>query len=382
MHVLRLSAVLLSLFTCAAPSLSLAQTTLRLKWGNPKRTCVFTTDNTNVSMDAVSGDLVADGSFAGSDCPSGGGGVQDPVITNGLDASELPGTVNPGSTLNISWAADADSCTYANSVFPTAVANWPTQGAGATACSGTAGCAANHPVSVTLNTPGSYTFALTCSRTGSPNTATASRTITVQQGGTECVAPGSLTRLARGTVRYNDGNSRTIDLDLFENVFGHDQEGGPLRLFPGTANLNQRIMIPRNNYVSLKFTVPANFNNDTRGRYRLEETTNATPGSVADAVLMTISKDCGDFGSPQSPMNANCIVDGNELNAVLPWGNVSQTSRCELAAGQTYYLNILHARRATPTTSTCGQLCGNVIQNERTSPGGVWPTGDGQPVGD
>jgi hypothetical protein len=382
MLALRLPAAALLLIVAAASGPTNADTTLRLRWGNPEKTCVFTTNNDNVSMDPANGDLLAKGSFASSDCPAGSVPVGDPVITNGLDASELPSPVTVGATASINWAATADSCSYANSSFPVALAEWPTTGSGATACSGSGACATNHTANVTFSQTGTYTFSLVCSKTGASNTATSTRTVIVEPPvASGCVAPGGLTRLTSGTVKYNTGASRITDLTLFENVFGHDQEGGPLRLFPGTRNINQRIMIPRNNYVALKFTVPANFNSQTMGQFRLEET---DPG--ASTMSLTISKSCGDFATtPTLPMTDKCILNGGPLNSALTWGNVGLTARCQLQAGETYYLNIIHARLGTITTPACpGTSCGNVIQNEKTGTSdGVWPAAvDDGPVGE
>jgi len=372
MRVSRLSTSSL-LVLLAASSIALgAGVELHVKWGSPEKTCVITSSAEGVALDPVTGNLSLSGSFAGTNCPAGGGGgVTDPVITDGLD--ELPSNVLVGATANVTWAATAETCTYSDSTFTNPITNWPTSGSGATPCNTTAGCAASHPVSLSFPQTGTYTFRLTCTKAGAANPATATRTVTVSDTPPAgCIAPSGLTRLTSGTVKYNDGASRTSDLTLFENVFGHDPNGGSLRTFPGTMNLTQRIMMPKNNYVALKFTVPANFNSATQGGYRNEETNQPDRPST---LSMTVSKSCGDFNvTPTAPMTAKCILNGGALSSALAWGNTGLTSRCELQAGETYYLNILYAPLSTPTTSACSlPTCSNPIQNQKTgTQQGIW----------
>ncbi len=171
-----------------------------------------------------------------------------------------------------------------------------------------------------------------------------------------------------GTVMYNSGLSRDVDLTLFENVFG-DNPGGSPRLFPGTADLNQRIMIARNKYIALKFTVPANFPLQTIGQYRFEETQPQTT-----RMSWTISKTCGDFStSPIAPLTTSCIMNNGPVNSTLAWGYVQgASSRCPLEPGQTYFLNIIHAPLSNPASTYCAGTCGNTIQNQGSGAG--WPT--------
>lgn len=380
MRNLRLPLPSLLLLALAAPTT--AQTPgveLRMKWGNPSKTCVIRTDADGVAL-AGDGALEFNGTQAPVNCPGddGGGTVTDPLITNDLGTTELPAEVLVGASTTVRWAANADSCSYAGSSFPAALANWPTSGAGATPCSSAAGCAAEHAVSLNFAQAGTYTFKLTCSRAGATNTATSSRSVTVsEQPPTGCIAPQGLRRLTSGQVRYNATSSypaRTADLTRFEHVFGHDQDNGPLRPFPGTINLTQRIMLPEDAYVALQFTVPANFNDATQGAYTLEESmVNDRPSKVS----ITISKSCGDFRpTAAAPMNQRCVLNAPNLGSGLPWGNVGPlTSRCQLQAGQTYYLNILYASLGDPTTSGCDiASCGAPILNFKAGPetGHIW----------
>lgn len=377
MRNLRLPLPVLLLALAAPTTAQTPGVELRMKWGNPPKTCVIYTDADGVAL-AGDGALEFNGTQAPTNCPGGDGGtITDPVITNDLDATELPAEVLVGTNTTVHWAAEADSCSYAGSSFPSALATWPTLGAGATPCSSAAGCAADHVVNLSFAQAGTYTFKLTCSKAGAANPAVSTRSVTVsEQPSGNCIAPTGLRRLLSGQVRYNSTASyppRTADLTRFESVFGHDQYDGPLRPFPGTINLTQRIMLPEDNYVALQFTVPDNFNSATQGSYALEE---SAVNDRPDMVSITISKRCGDFRpAAVTPMTDRCILNASQLNGSIPWGNVGLTSRCQLQAGQTYYLNILYASLDDPTTSGCNiASCGAPILNRKTGPatGHIW----------
>ncbi|MBL8299558.1 MAG: hypothetical protein JNN30_14570 [Rhodanobacteraceae bacterium] len=372
MLALRLPAAAL-LFTIAVASGSAnAQTTLRLTWtppgGSPK-VCQFTTDTNGVSMDA-NGALLATGSFASTDCPTATP-VSDPQITNGIDATDIPANTTTGTSHTITWAANADSCSYAGSVTPEAISNWPLAG---NQCNSAAECATGRSVSIVIpNTTGNYRFQLSCNKAGSSVTATSTQSVAVTTGGggggDTCVNNAGITRQTSGVVRYNNGEERTTDLTLYENVFGHNNTGGETRPFPGTANLNQRIFIPRNQYVSLKFTVPSGLLQQTWGSYRFEET---QPQTLR--MSMTISKTCGDFSTtPTAPMTAPCIMNNGQVNSSLGWAYwPGQNQFCQLVPGETYYLNIIHAPLSNLASSHCTSTCGNTIQNQKGSATG-WP---------
>jgi hypothetical protein len=372
MPALRLPAAAL-LLTIAAASAN-AQTTLRLTWtpptGGPK-VCEYTTDANGVTMDPTTGALLATGTFSGTDCPTGTTPVSDPQITNGITAADIPTSATVGTQHTITWSANADSCTYTGSVTPTAISNWPLTG---NVCSNAAACATGLSVPVTLpGTAGSYRFQLSCTKIGSGVTATSGQNVTVTTGGgggESCVNNTGISRLTFGRVQYNTGDARDTDLTLFENVFGHVFVGD-LRPFPGTANLNQRIMIPRNQYVSLKFTVPSNFAHQTAGQYRFEET---QPGTLR--MSYTISKTCGDFSAtPTPPLTSQCVINNGQVNSSLLWAYyIGAPNVCQLVPGETYYLNIIHAPLSGLTNSTCSGTCGNTMQNQKVQ-GSGWPQG-------
>ncbi|WP_257385675.1 hypothetical protein [Tahibacter caeni] len=378
MPALRLPAAALLFTIAAATGSANAQTTLRLTWtpngGSPK-VCEYTTDAAGVSMDPTTGALLATGSFSGTDCPTGTTPVSDPSISNGIDTNDIPATTTTGASHTITWAANADSCTYAGSSTPGAVSNWPLTG---NVCSSAAECATGKSVNVTLpNVTGSYRFQLSCNKVGSSVTATSGQNVTVNQGGgggggDTCVNNAGITRQTFGTVMYNAGitTARDVDMTLFENVFGHNPDGAP-RLFPGTTNINQRVMIQRNQYVSLKFTVPANFPNQTYGQFRFEET---QPQTLR--MSWTISKTCGDFSAtPTPPLTSHCIMNNGPVNSTLMWGYyLGATTLCQLVPGETYYFNIIHAPLGNLTNSYCSGTCGNTIQQQKLG-GTGWPAG-------
>ncbi|WP_386067719.1 hypothetical protein ACFJIW_23665 [Tahibacter sp. UC22_41] len=374
MPALRLPAAALLFTIAAATGSANAQTTLRLTWtpngGSPK-VCEYTTDAAGVSMDAATGALTATGTFSGTDCPTGTAPVSDPSISNGIDTNDIPLSTTTGATHTITWSANADSCSYAGSTTPGAISNWPLTG---NVCSSAAACAAGASVPVTIpGVTGSYRFQLSCNKVGSAVTATSGQNVTVSQGGGSgdtCVNNAGITRQTFGTVMYNAGFStaRDVDMTLFENIFGHNIDGAS-RLFPGTANLNQRIMIQRNQYVSLKFTVPANLPNQTYGQFRFEETQPQTT-----RMSWTISKTCGDFSTtPTPPLTTQCIMNNGPVNSSLMWGYYQgATTLCQLVPGETYYFNIIHASLGTLGTSYCSGTCGNTIQNMKLG-GTGWP---------
>ncbi len=376
MPALRLSAAALLLSIAAASGSANAQTTLRLTWtpsgGGPQKVCEYTTDANGVSMDPTTGALLAAGSFSGADCPTGTTPVSDPVITNGITVADIPSSTTTGSTHSVTWSANADSCNYSGSVTPGAIANWPLSG---NVCSNATACAQGLTVPVTIpGTIGAYKFQLTCNKVGSAVTATSAQNVTVTAGGgggDTCVNNTGISRLTFGRVQYNDTSGRDVDLTLFENVFGHNP-AGESRLFPGTANLNQRVFIPRNQYVSLKFTVPAALPNQTYGQFRFEET---QPSALR--MSFTISKTCGDFSATAtSPLTSRCIMNNEPVNGTLAWGYyLGATTLCPLVPGETYYFNIIHAPLSNLTNSSCSGNCGNTIQNQKQGGGSGWPTG-------
>lgn len=344
-----------------------AQITIAVQWTAPDgspATCLITTDEQGVLGQGAQ--LTARGSF-GPGCP--GREAPPPRITDGLDANELPPFVLAGTTLVAGWAADADDCDYAASRFPEPVSGWPT---GGTICSSAAACASVPAVSLTLPSPGTYTFVLTCRRIGVAAAAVSQRTVfAMPPDAPPCVGgPIGLTRITMAQVESN-GVGRAADVTRFDNVFGHVDET-TRRGFPGLADSDQRLLLGRNTYAALGFAVPAGLAPGTAGLLRFGE---AQPQSMPARMSLTISANCGDFGTtPAAPLNTACVVDDLAPGGSLRW-IVGDTAAgfCRLEAGRTYYLNVLHASLTAPNDSYCTGSCGNVLQN-RVSPGSPpWP---------
>lgn len=357
---------LFALVFCAIAAAVPAQTSLSLTTtpagGGSPIACTYNASGA-VAVD-LSGSLQAPGSF-GSNC----GSItppNPPVFVNPL-AGDIPAAVSTGTALNLTWQADATSCSYTGSGFPSGVAfaNWPTTG---TACSSLAACNSLHAVGVTVpsTAPGTYTFNLTCSRTGSTVQVSSQAVTVASTNPTGCIAPAGLTRLTRATVCNVAGVNCRDDLDVtkFENVWGY-RESTPNTLipWPGLYNVQQRINLRPNHYVSLQFTVPSNYGTDRYGFYTYAET------NFRAAMSMTVSTRCGDF-NPVSAISPRCTVSNSNASSTLEWSTFTSgpnyDATCHLTRGQTYYLNILYAPLSAPTQSTCTPdmwLCDNSIQN-------------------
>lgn len=313
------------------------------------------------------GDMQLDGVFSG-DCP-GSAPPSPPVITDGLDAAELPASSVSGATHTVAWSADADRCSYAASSFPVPVNNWPTSG---DACDSAANCASPHTVAVTLPAaPGSYTFDLRCWRDGVAEPAASQRTVIVPDT-SACIAPAGLTRVNNAYVEFNYavGDGRTVDATQFENIFGYFDETTPLRPFPGVRNASPRLFLPSGTYASMRFTVPSTLAASTSGLFRFEETL-----PQANRMSFTISRSCGDFSeTPSGPLVAACAHTNLAAGSALHWivGSTAQ-GYCRLEPGETYYLNVVHASLSAPLTSYCTGSCGNTIQNTMVPGSPAWP---------
>ena len=364
----------------ASPAAVFAQTTLRLNWtatDGTAKTCIVSTDATGVSLDPATGKLLANATF-GADCPTVATTppVSAPVITNGLDANELPSSSVAGATHTVSWSADADTCSYSASSLPAEVTGWPTTG---NVCSDADSCGTTHSVPLTLPAvAGNYVFDLSCRRNGSSVVATSRRTVTVPvvtPPTAGCVAPAGLMRLDTAYVEFNYtvSNGRVANATRFEDIFGYSTAESPLRAFPGTVNLNQRVFLSRNSYVALQFTVPSNLTLNTTGAFRFEET---QPQTNPARMSMTISKSCGDFSpTATAPLTNACVLNNATANGNIFWGYLPGNSAvCQLQPGETYFLNIIHASLNAPLTTYCEGYCGNTIQNQKVTPQPLWPS--------
>ena len=349
------SVILATLFAGAA----FAQTTLKLVYtqaGGGPQTCIYTTDGNNVSLETETGALKTTGGTFGTNCPTavppGAPSFVDPLST------DLPSSSTTGSTVTLSWRADADSCTYDGSTFPAGVtyASWPTTG---TACSSDAACDSPHSVNLQLTANGSYKFKLTCSRSGNQTTVSSEANTVASTQSTGCVAPAGLTRQTTAMVCGNGSYAfecRNVDITKFEQVFGYNRSAPttPLKAWPGLRNLAQRIQINRNQYIALQFTVPSDFGTGKYGHYQLSED---NIGGQQGLMSVTLSPNCGDF-STQNPISTRCLINLGGEQVSMTWGSYAPTDPnysqlCHLTPGQTYYLNVVYGSLSAPAPTTC-----------------------------
>jgi len=324
-----------------------AQTILHLNYGDGN--CTFTTNSSGVVIDPTTGDLSATGTL-GTDCPSSTP-VGTPSFSNAL-TSDIASSVSTGASLALSWAADADSCVFDGSSFPSGVSysSWPTSGA---ACSSLSDCSGTHSNTLTASADGAYTFKVTCAKTGNPTTVSSQATTTattVSQG--SCVAPSGVTRQTSAKLDYNGIGVSGVDVTQFKKIFGYTGSTTTYTDWPGVYNQQSGPFIGKNQYIAAQFTVPSNKSN-VWGRYQIIQ-----QGGTTSRASITISTSCGDLSATANAISPYCVLDDGGANASVTWSTYASNDSlgdgtCRLTPGQTYYLNILMAPLSTPTQSFC-----------------------------
>lgn len=215
-----------SLVALIAPSGELrAQTAIRMTT-TQQTSCVATTDAQGLRLVPGSADLQASGvTLSGTGC-----GTQTAPSEDFQAIVNVPATATVGTPFNVSWTAGsaATACTLGGAT--TGVSGW---NSGAKVCSGAA-CSDPHSVAVTINTPGSYSFSVTCTNsTGyavgavnagggapipanfqltGPSSANVGQTFDIGwevQGATECNAAATRDGTAVTLPGWNDGNTST-----------------------------------------------------------------------------------------------------------------------------------------------------------------------------
>lgn len=353
-----------------------AQTTIKITMPDSS-SCVYPTGP--VSSNATPGQLQATASAngTGSGCggPAGSGPVSfGPASQMAPPTVSLPSSPTGESTSLTFQAVNAVSCT--GSITG---ASGGTISGGSTICSSASTCLALQTVNVSFpentSTTGDnvYTVSATCTAAGGLGTSSSS-VVTVKPKGV--VVTGSCPKLVPSAttgitsfvsastlnVDYNSGGVQAKDTSLFSNVF-YTSTTGELP-WPGRYGLNTIISLPKTKYISMQFTVPANFMTASNapanlyGQYTVGETGFAGSGPVS----MTISAQCGDFANPTT---GSSVIPGcwkNKLTSDQPlsW---TKASSCQLVGGSTYFLNIINADIANLTasggtaTSTAGSQC-------------------------
>jgi len=133
-------------------------------------------------------------------------------------------------------------------------------------------------------------------------------------------------------------------------------------------------LLPTNNFVSLQFTVPANYFSGTNlnvyGSYSLAESSSGYSAPVS----MSVSTKCGDFSSPTDVGGSSVVCRINLAgsdNGLTWYGN---NPACQLQNGQTYFFNFINAdisnvtangggTAKTSKTAKCGSTCEDNIAN-------------------
>jgi PKD repeat protein len=169
-------------------------------------------------------------------------GVSNPPTPNPLTLTPSSTTGNVGDTFSINWTVSgASSCTGTVTRDGSALSSL----SGWTTTTATAG-----PRSVTLNTAGTYAFALNCSN--SAGSTSGSTSIVVSTSGSDQCG-----QQQTGQVFFQSGNSATIDITKFENILGKASSSTTAVPFPG-INMSPWITnVDKNSFIAAKFVVPA-----------------------------------------------------------------------------------------------------------------------------
>lgn len=164
-------------------------------------------------------------------------------------------------------------------------------------------------------------------------------------GTVDCTAatpPTGLTRLSRVAV-----GSANLDATKLAAIYG---------AWPGLAG-PKTFVIPRSTYLALEFSVPEGTSPQTLHKFAsLFTGTSAT-------FSMSVSTCPGDFRS-LAQQAKGCGLSGNSegnLGAVVDYAS---GNRCNLRAGQRYYLNVIHAPLGASSASSCkASTCSATVKN-------------------
>lgn len=182
-----------------------------------------------------------------------------------------------------------------------------------------------------------YTPTLICSNGSAPN-ARDERSVTVNVIAPAPVPEGCEGRipehLTRATRCIHSGTGFGADCTNYYEIFA--SEG----VFPGPDGSARNFELQRGQYAALQFIVPDNLSR--RGSWSLTEA--QFSGSTASGKITTLSKCPGDFSKQaiDAESQGRCYVRSEGSSMVL-WEpeSGSDAFRCNLEAGETYYLNIV-----------------------------------------
>ncbi len=260
-------------------------------------------------------------------------GVSNPPTPNPLTLTPSSTTGNVGDTFSINWTVSgASSCTGTVTRDGSALSSL----SGWTTTTATAG-----PRSVTLNTAGTYAFALNCSN--SAGSTSGSTSIVVSTSGSDQCG-----QQQTGQVFFQSGNSATIDITKFENILGKASSSTTAVPFPG-INMSPWITnVDKNSFIAAKFVVPATISTSKTGTVALGDN-----GLTYHTVDISMSPTCG---FAQNPPDSKCLLLGLGSNQGMNWkiqGSTGSGVACTLVPGQTYFLNVRFNPPPTETTAPC-----------------------------
>lgn len=264
-------------------------------------------------------------------CPTTGGGPSAPTVTFNVNTS----SITTGGQVTATWStSNAVSCASTGSTLPGTVSNWtsvlPTSSTG---------------LVMTLNTDGTYLFALSC--TGAGGTTTVTRQVSVSPPvSTTCTGVNPIAGTVRKLSFVNSGairgegntelpNGGLISMTNYSPVWG-GTEAAPI--FP-SRNGTGGVPLSGNEYAAMQFSTGAS-------------TATGTPWGGADfggliwataqqngggTAMVAISECPGDF-TQRLPATFGCLAIG--VGSSINFKIGSSSSRCALQLNKTYYLNI------------------------------------------
>jgi len=164
-------------------------------------------------------------------------------------------------------------------------------------------------------------------------------------GSVDCAAakpPAGLTRLARVAV-----SGVSLDATKLAAIYG---------AWPGLAG-PKTFVIPRSTYLALEFTVP-----EGTSPQALHKFASLFTGTSA-TFSMSVSTCPGDFRS-LAQQAKGCGLSGNSEGNLGTVVDYVGGNRCNLHAGQRYYLNVVHAPLGAANSSSCkAATCSATVKN-------------------
>lgn len=288
--------------------------------GAATRTC----DYTDISIDPDTG--IATINVTNLDDPDCAGGTSGGNPPPAPSLSVSSSSITQGASLTVNWnSTNADTCT-ATGTFP----GWP----------GTKPTSGTNFLSTDSSTPtGNLTVALSCSNAAGSSPVT-TRTVSVSSSG------GGGNPSCTGDRAPPPGMSRATQCDLFDTSTNCRSYAAVFGGIPGTTGIRQ-LAVNQNQYMALEFdpaTVPA----AARAELNLEALQGANSNITFGQPLWSFSTCPGDFSnaSVNEMGDSDCLLGGFAAKFGFKWGgsnSVGISDRCglQLAAGTTYYLNIL-----------------------------------------